>query len=1576
MACSVKYLSSAGIQYREVKGVDALARKYPINWLMYASLTAFPKNSSPIEIDLLVVMDDRVVLLELKDWNGPITTKGDLWVHAGKRERSPVVLGNEKAKKIKGILKNQIPSLSRVYVDSRVVLTGTSTRDLLPTSEKPYVLTLEEAKLLGDKKERNRLLGQVTLSTVKPNMLVKDFEKLFGNGSYFQPRKMTWDGYAVTDEDFYVHRGDIWREHRVQLAREERVKGLLRLWRFDKLPVGLNEPGGRRLIADRELRAVAYLGDSASWMSERGILKQVGAPPDEVLTEHHQVLSVPPGWTTLRRYLARNGAELSSEHRVDIAHTMASMIAELHSHDLAHRDIGGDAVWVGSPTNMALTGFFSATIPNDISVADYLDVLGTYSEPEQDWGNLLPTGKERDVHSVGLLMRELAALEGENNSLPSGWIEVADKALSAPGERFEDGRQLAEALGELKTPSGPQIDQSRLDEFQTDVIPYVQFPPTGQTTSGQHSTRYESVTKQRRTLVKVWNGLHRGDAHRDYALLAMLEEAVALRAVPLVGVAPVVASGLSPVGPYLVTEWVDGAPLDEYVTPNEEVLLNVLASLVSSVDALHTRGFGHGDLHPKNVIVGDEDKVCLIDALDISLVGSGRLGSPAWAPEDRERCTAQQIDRFAVCKMVMTFANALSIPTLSQLVATAKGEMERRRIETLDPIAEAIADTLYELRKQPTPTFQIVGPVPADILLETDDGKLWVKRYCPSDDLEVFWITGLNKRLLVRIRDGDIEAVELANAALVELGRGTSVAMNISIQRGERYGDVVALVGFLQGHVDPETTASEEAQKEEPDWEGEDEVSEIEATADLGEEDLVSADSTGFFDVRRMWMRAAEIEEDTVLQVRLDRRLADEGQSAVYEYETPRPLEFEDEDVVEVRQGGVQGRRVGQLEVSRCDTKQIAIRNQKFSVAEGEYVSLIDRRDRVSKERRRRAVERITRNSSVIPNLIDYFDPNVNVPDVNYEVEIAESDVAAYGLNQGQQGAFQELLKTGPVGLLQGPPGSGKTRFIASFAHWLLTQGGARRVLVASQSHEAVNNVLEEVLKTYRVRGGSADLLRVGSRGATERVRPYQARTLRERYRVRFENGIKARVAHAAAAAGIPRPFAHDVVNVDQRLVSLYRSILLVRLASEANLARDERPRLDSQLRKLEQAFLREGERLLGEAAITAGDVNFDSVVEAAFLAVSASHPRTSPSDLSKTKQLMALANDWKDTLATGHRNFDEFLAKTRQVVAGTCVGLGQSQIRLEYGAFDWVIVDEAARCTSGELAVPLQLGSRILLVGDQRQLRPMVDRAVQQGLRREFGGLGKALAQSDFERAFASPYGRRNARVLDEQYRMTRVISDLVSDVFYAPHGVRLKSSPDRIPDVAFSALPPDLAQPVVWLDTSSLPGALERDRNNRRDIWNEAEIQTVMSLLHRLSKEQALVEELAKRSDAAIGVICMYSEQKRRIEREWAQQPFPEVFRRIVAIDTVDAYQGKENSIVIVTLVRANDQKKLGHVGRENRCNVAMSRAKERLYIVGNSEMWSSARCKSPMGNVLNRIKHMNQEDGCIRDAAEINS
>src|SRR3546814_13903111 len=101
------------------------------------------------------------------------------------------------------------------------------------------------------------------------------------------------------------------------------------------------------------------------------------------------------------------------------------------------------------------------------------------------------------------------------------------------------------------------------------------------------------------------------------------------------------------------------------------------------------------------------------------------------------------------------------------------------------------------------------------------------------------------------------------------------------------------------------------------------------------------------------------------------------------------------------------------------------------------------------------------------------------------------------------------------------------------------------------------------------------------------------------------------------------------------------------------------------------------------------------------------------------------------------------------------------------------------------------------------------------------------------------------------------------------------------------------------------------------------------------------------------------MYKKQKQESERRFAQQPVDEPVRRTVKFDTVDSYQGKENAIVILSLVRANDQYDAGHVRSPNRCNVAMSRARERLFILGNTAMWRDHRCQSPMRTVLREIE-----------------
>jgi hypothetical protein len=181
MACRVRYLSSAGIHPREIVGITELASSFPSNWLLYTSLQCYPRNDVPIEIDAMVVMEDRVLLLEIKDWNGTLTHNGDQWLINGRSQRSPVDSVSMKAKKVKSFLKDKIPGFAKYYVDSRVVLTGTASKSGLSAIEQPHVWSLQEAKSIGTTAGKKALLHNVTMQIKKAYQFEPEIERLVRN---------------------------------------------------------------------------------------------------------------------------------------------------------------------------------------------------------------------------------------------------------------------------------------------------------------------------------------------------------------------------------------------------------------------------------------------------------------------------------------------------------------------------------------------------------------------------------------------------------------------------------------------------------------------------------------------------------------------------------------------------------------------------------------------------------------------------------------------------------------------------------------------------------------------------------------------------------------------------------------------------------------------------------------------------------------------------------------------------------------------------------------------------------------------------------------------------------------------------------------------------------------------------------------------------------------------------------------------------------------------------------------------------------------------------------------------------
>ncbi len=119
--------------------------------------------------------------------------------------------------------------------------------------------------------------------------------------------------------------------------------------------------------------------------------------------------------------------------------------------------------------------------------------------------------------------------------------------------------------------------------------------------------------------------------------------------------------------------------------------------------------------------------------------------------------------------------------------------------------------------------------------------------------------------------------------------------------------------------------------------------------------------------------------------------------------------------------------------------------------------------------------------------------------------------------------------------------------------------------------------------------------------------------------------------------------------------------------------------------------------------------------------------------------------------------------------------------------------------------------------------------------------------------------------------------------------------------------------------------------------------------------------LEDDLQPQEPPIGIICMYSKQRALIDRLKSEATWLGEARKLVKVDTVDSYQGKENRIIILSTVRNNPKGNPGFLWSPNRINVAMSRAMERLYIVGATKMWKAKNASLPLGRVLTKIDSM---------------
>ena len=1615
-----------GLHEREVKGIEALA-SLPGNWFAYTNLDLATAPGSSREIDVIIVADDRILVVDLKDWFGPIESREGHWFNAGRDYgSSPVAKISFNARNIyiqldahlKRYAKGTRPTVPKVQ--GLVVLTKATDLSGISETERRAVMPVAAfTSALKSVPKRIEIFGKVQTSDLLTSSEWKDQLSKFFNVSkgVFVPGRRTYGGfYATSASPVFEHPEGIFAEFEVSDERQSPTLGVLRLWDFTKAETRFQTEEGRSEIAGREQEVIAYLQDRCERCDSVIVDGKTRDP--NFGTRFWEVYDRRRRLHRLSDFVSTELTDLSRIDRIELARQLLAALDALHLAEAAHLDLGQHSVWVQRPSTVRLSHLMAASYPDVRSLGNSRYQFLSIGKLPEDVFDEETTPKRRDVFlAASAVHRILLGIGPASSSGFPEWDISADKssdylelhgwlgsALALdPMHRFNDAGEALKAFNAAVAvrPTPAEVLEGlerHRGAIKSQMALFQAYPPTEVLRDDETRALWRTSKDGHELLVKVWKRASWGDQKKEGPrILDFMDQLAELAASDPEGCAKV--RGVTWLGDAIVMfqTWIDRPDLAHVLVEHSEDFgensrLEFIGALARRVQELHNLRLSHGDLKPANILVdlaapGDP---IVVDLIDFATTDDGDTVTSRYAPASGGR---YERDCFAVTAIAEELLPGSSSNISARLgEAIAKIRADQPPNATLLPLIDVLA--AGEPGRQNLESIRLIsrhvraGPVLPDecryFLRRAQWGRaLIIRGACEELEIRIDADgrpTRLDRRTVEQSRIRSNQRFEFGafeGSLVIEEGAATSLVELESLLERKDVVEALASEGL-------KATDAEHAEDSQQPAEERDAV-----TGEPPEDDLIEAIAAepvpnGQIDVAELWEVLVDAERELVTYGQVvedsvfDRNL---NRHKVQFDLLSGPFDYNRRDRVLVERKDRRGnwRPLGQLDLQRSRPGTLFIEStrpdQKSAPAlvdEGDELRFRSRMEETSLDRRQTAVKRIVGRTSRTRNLIGILDPRTaSSPHMLPDRHSAEKLKEQYGLNEHQAEALSAVLATRPLAFIQGPPGTGKTVFIAALVHAALTSGLVRNVLLASQAHEAVNNAAEAVLKLFARAGEVPSILRVGSEGVvSDRLLPFHVERVEQLQKDRFRAEMRERLAVAARGLGIPEGLNEALTHIELAVRPVVAR--LATLLNEENSAR----RIVALRKTIDRQITR-----LGVVDVLSANTPPEEIVAALVGACLRSLPqdeRPSADRVTRFQSIAALARDFVGTASTEQRSLETFLASTRQIVAGTCVGLGRSALGLTSTPFDLVIVDEAARCTASELAVPIQAGTWIVLVGDHKQLEPQHPESVVDEVAERLGVSVAEVARSDFERVFETPYGAAAGHTLRRQYRMLPPIGEIVSKSFYDG---RLEHA-RLTPIIDTYSLPPDLGSPVTWFDTSSFgERAKQADPNQRKSLTNAVEADVIVTLLKRWGECQPFLDWLERQNSHAhaVGIICAYSAQRDLVRRKIALAPIHSTLRVALKVDTIDSYQGKENPIVIVSLVRNNWEGPMengtrtirpGFLAKPNRINVAISRAMDRLVLVGSLARWKKG---GPMDRIAKAFSQ-NIEAGhaCEVDAA----
>ncbi len=472
------------------------------------------------------------------------------------------------------------------------------------------------------------------------------------------------------------------------------------------------------------------------------------------------------------------------------------------------------------------------------------------------------------------------------------------------------------------------------------------------------------------------------------------------------------------------------------------------------------------------------------------------------------------------------------------------------------------------------------------------------------------------------------------------------------------------------------------------------------------------------------------------------------------------------------------------------------------------------------------SIKDLKSNNTTIENLLSKIsNPNALAP--KREIPKCENYFNTQ-IDENQQEAVDKAasLENGEYLVIQGPPGTGKTTVITEIINQILSKNKLAKILVTSQSNQAVDNVLEKICESE------------------EKI-------------VRFGND-KSKLSEIANKY-------HEEAVFDKYLQTVKK-------------------RLDND--------------------------NSNYFIQ--------------------SECLDELHKKWKNQVLQADDELKTLLFKKIRVIFGTLVGISSWQ---DFRAveFDYVIVDEAGRATLPELMIPLRRAKKFILVGDHKQLPPIVDDEILAQMK-EYDK--KDLETTLFEELYNKIEYKDFKHFLKFNYRSHRSIAKIYSDTFY--------NSEIETKEFLVREHGLDFDKKVYFYSTSKLDNRFDKQSGTgKKNDTNRDEIIKILIDIEQQAKEKNIKK--------SIGIITPYLAQRDNIRSKFGQ--IQNDFNMLnIEINSVDAFQGSDRDIIIYDIVRSQNDNKVNieFIADEKRLNVALSRTKELLFIVGDAEFIYNASTK----------------------------